>query len=322
MKKWILSLLFFVAKSLHAEATPTIAKEEPWLTGSLIAPLGRVVPYGDFMVRSYLYAIAQVGRYNQNREPISQDRNFYTLNAQFPFFWGLTPWCDLNIIPQLVYQTTYSQHYFYTEDLTVGLDFQLLEPTHTPYFPGIKLALREIFPTGNFEYFHPRKLGTDQTGEGAFGTEFDLVLYQVFHLGALHWLSLTWSGQCTIYTPVNVHGFNSYGGGFGASGKVCPGNQFKTVGSFELTLNQNWAVALDAVYIYREESEFFGRAGITFEQVYAPKGVPSSDQFSLAPAIEYNFNDHLGWIAGCWFSVFGRNSVEFRSGVMNIQYTY
>jgi hypothetical protein len=92
--------------------------------------------------------------------------------------------------------------------------------------------------------------------------------------------------------------------------------------SFEATLNQNWALALDSVYTQTNITEFFGIPGIAFTGTFADVGTPSSEQLSFAPAIEYNFSGNFGIITGCWFSALGRNSTEFRSGVVNLEYTY
>ena len=313
MKKWVLVGIGSLGGVLNAQyephmptATPVMAAPEP----------------GDFIVKSYIYFTTNTGSYNKNWHAVSATENFYTLNAQFLCFFGLTPWCDLNIIPQFFYKTTSNQHSFHPGDLTVGLDFQLMAADLTPYFPGIKFAVREVFPIGNFQRFSPRKLLTDQTGAGTFATQFDLVFYKVFHLYGLHWLSTTCSAQYTVNTPVNVHGFNTYGGGFGANGTALPGNSFQGTLSFEITLNQNWVLALDNVYTHMDVTQFFGIPGIAFSGTFADVGKPSSEQLSLAPAIEYNFNNHFGIIAGCWLSALGRNSTEFQSGVVNLEYTY
>ena len=318
----ILSFGILFICSLLANILPEEEHLSPWLTGPLIAPMGKVVPYGDFVLKSYVYGGVETGRYNENWKAVSSENDFYSFKIEFLAFLGLTSWCDLNVIPQVFYQTTSNQHYGYPGDLTVGLDFQLMEEDFTPYFPGIKFAVREVFPTGNFEFFHPRKLGADRTGGGSFSTQFDLVLYKVFHLGGKHWLSTTLSGEYMIQTPVNVHGFNTYGGGFGTRGTALPGNRFQGILSFELTLNQNWVLAFDTIYTQTDATQFFGLPGITYYGRYATVGTPSSEAFQLAPAIEYNWSPHLGVIGGCWFSVMGRNSAQFQSGVINFQYTY
>ncbi len=163
---------------------------------------------------------------------------------------------------------------------------------------------------------------TDQTGLGTFGTTFDLVLYKVYHLRGHHFLSTTYSAAYTVTTPVHLHGFNIYGGGFGTNGKALPGNSFQGIISFELTLDQNWVLAIDNVYTHTDRTEFFGTVGTAVDGSDATVGTPSSEQISLAPAIEYNFSSHFSITAGCWLTVWGRNSTQFRSGVINLAYTY
>jgi len=296
--------------------------EEPWFTGPLIAPVGTAVPYGEFLIKSYLFCSANTGVYNRGSTPIPTDNNFYSTKSQFLCFFGLNPWCDINISPEFYYNYFSGERYFYPGDLTVGLDFQLMSDKETPYFPGIKFSVREVLPTGNFQYLRPRKLWTDRTGAGTFGTQFDLVLYKEFHLSGAHFLSTTVSGEYTVNTHLNVHGFNAYGGGFGAKGKVFPGNRFQGIVSFEVSLTQHWSLALDTVYSFTEATTFSGNPGIAFSGLLATVGSPSAKQVSFAPAIEYNFSKKMGLIAGCHLSAWGKNSPEFRSGVVNFTYKY
>lgn len=294
----------------------------PWLTGPLIAPIGAVVPYGDFEFETYVYCTTNTGTYNSHWDSVSAPRNFFSLNPQIQCFFGLTSWCDILIFPQFAYNTTSNQNSVHFSDLPVGFDFQLLDPAATPYFPGIKFTIKETFPTGKFQRLNPKKLLTDQTGSGAFATTFNLVLYKVYHLFDFNWLSTTYSAAYTMNSPVNVHGFNTYGGGFGTKGKVTPGNSFQGIVSFEFTLSQNWVLALDNVYVHTDATQFYGTPGTTSSGAVASVGGPSSEQISFAPAIEYNFSSHFGIIAGCWFFAWGRNSTEFRSGVINFDYTF
>jgi hypothetical protein len=79
MKKWFLVAILIFGGVLHAE---------PWLTGPLIAPKGTAVPYGDFVVKSYVYFTTNTGSYDKNWHVNSADENFYSLNgfvAQFPW---------------------------------------------------------------------------------------------------------------------------------------------------------------------------------------------------------------------------------------------
>jgi hypothetical protein len=97
---------------------------------------------------------------------------------------------------------------------------------------------------------------------------------------------------------------------------------FTTIFSLEYTFNEHWAIALDSIYTHTNKIRFSGKKGKGFKGEPATVGSPSSEQISFAPAMEYNFSDSFGIIAGAWFSAFGRNSAEFRGAVVNFEYTY
>lgn len=329
IKKGALACLLLLGNNLSAQDKSRVYRstskemQAPWLTGSLMAPVGTTVPAGSSLIKSHIYWITNTGSYNKNWQAIPANRNLYTLNTQFLWFFGLTSSCDINMGFPLFYKNASCQHFFYCGDLMVGLDLQLMAVDFNSYLPAIKLAIREVFPTGNFQNFRPRKLWTEQTGAGTFATQFDLIFYKVVPLYDLHWLSMTFSAQYTINTPLNVHGFNAYGGGFGTRGRVFPGSSFQGILSFELTLNQNWVLALDSVYTHTNKSPFLGwLPGISIYGTVAKPEKSSSEQLSFAPAIEYNFSKDFGVIAGYWFSLLGRNSTQFQSGTVNIKYTY
>ena len=308
MKMWFLIL------SVSCFLCGDNAAQTPWLTGPLIAPFGAIVPYGNFDIEPYVYSTTETGAYNSHWKANSTS-NFFSLNTQVLCFFGLTPWMDINIVPQFFYNTTSNQNSVRFGDLAVALDFQALDPAATPYFPGIKFTVRETFPTGTFERLNPNKLLTDQTGAGAFATTFNLVLYEIYELKKSHFLSMTLSAAYTVNPPVYVHGLNTYGGGGGTKGYVMPGNNLQALASFELTLTQNWVLALDNVYSHTDRSKFCGTTS-------APVSVRSSEQITFAPAIEYNFSSHMGLIVGCWFTAWGRNTPVFRSGVIAFDYLY
>ena len=103
---------------------------------------------------------------------------------------------------------------------------------------------------------------------------------------------------------------------------MLPGKTFQGIVSFELSLTQNWVLALDNVYTHVDESRFYGTVGTDGTGAAASVGEPTSEQISFAPAIEYNFSGNFGIIVGAWVTGWGRNSEIFRSGVINIDYTY
>lgn len=297
------------------QASTSSQTPSPWLTGPLIAPPGTVLQRGHFDLENYLYVTVDTGTYDSHWNSHSTP-NFYSINPQFFYLFGLTSWMDIQITPQIVYNITEGQSSVHFGDLPIGFDFQLYSASSSGYFPGIKLTLKETFPTGKYQHLNPHKKGTDSSGAGTYGTNFNLLFYKVYHIKNLHFLSATFSSGYTVNTSVNVHGLNTYGGGHGTNGRVHPGSILEEILSFEYSFNQNWVFAIDNVYTHTNRNRFSGKPGP------ASVGGPSSEQISFAPAIEYNFSSNFGIIAGAWVTAWGRNSTRFRSGVVNFNYTY
>lgn len=320
--KWLLLIASILYSTLYGDEAPAQPPPTPWLTGPLIAPPGTALPFGSINIESYLYFTTNTGAYNSHWHSVEAPDNYFFFNPQFFFYFGLTPWMDININPEFFCNSTAGRTSGGFGDFSAALDFQLYDADANPYFPGIKFTLEETFPTGKFQNLNPDRLLTDQTGEGTFATTFNLVLYKVYHLKGHYFLSTTYSAAYTVAAPVHVHGFNVYGGGFGTDGRALPGNTFLGIVSFEWALDQNWALALDNVYKHTDATQFCGTVGTASSGAAARVGFPSSEQISFAPAIEYNFSSNFGIIAGCWFTAWGRNSEVFRSGVVNINYTF
>jgi hypothetical protein len=287
---------------------------EPWLTGPLIVPQGTVIPYGHVDIEPYLIFVANTGVYDRHWHA-QKTPNFYSFNPQLFGYFGLTQWMDIGFIAQSFSNFSQGKSSSHFGDLDVGFDFQPYAADASTWFPGIKVAVREVFPTGKYQHMDPDKLGTDGSGLGAYGTIFEIVFYKLYHIKDLHYLSISLSYDYLLNTSVRLHGFNVYGGDLGTKGKVHPGSISTAIFSFEYTFNQNWVFALDNVYVHANKTRFQGK---TME----PVGRPSSEQFSFAPAIEYNFSKNFGIITGAWVTAFGRNSVRFRDGLFTFNYYY
>ncbi len=131
-------------------------------------------------------------------------------------------------------------------------------------------------------------------------------------------LAQSWNIPATVH----VSGYNAYGGGEGTHGKVRLGNGYSADFGYELTLTQRWVFALDVVYEYSQAVTFSGHKGVNTKGAPNVVGGPFNDQLSLAPAIEYNVNENLGFLGGVWFTVWGRNSLDFVSGIVSFTYTF
>ena len=114
-----------------------------------------------------------------------------------------------------------------------------------------------------------------------------------------------------FYSPVTVQGFNTYGGGFDTTGRVEPGSVTTFTVAGEYTLTRHIVLALDIGFQTINATHFSGTAGVGTQGEPAMVGKGYSNLLSIAPAVEYHFTQHVGLIAGPWFSLRGKNTSEF-----------
>ena len=95
-----------------------------------------------------------------------------------------------------------------------------------------------------------------------------------------------------------------YGTMQGFVGRARPGNSAVLDAAWEYSVTRNWVLALDVVYEHDANTHVagFNSAG----RIDLDSGPGHS--WSLGPAIEYNFNDRVGIIAGAKLTVAGSNA--------------
>lgn len=278
----------------------------PWLTGPLLAPSGHTVPAGHVNYEPYIYWSQGIGRYNPQWNAHKNRHMFSSLLFQPTFQIGVVPAVEFDLAPQVYWNHTHHQTAWEFGDLPITLAFQLLKDKPGKWWPAIKLRFAANVPFGQYQRLDPHKQGTDVGGSGNWAPAAGFVFSHLYHFHGVHYLAVRYFISYTISTPVHVRGTNAYGGSSTTHGTVYPGNSFQTDLGLEFTLSQNWALAADVLYVHNNRRRFSGHSGGT-----SLKG-PSTEQFSIAPAIEYNWNENIGFIIGPWFTVAGRNSSQFR----------
>lgn len=293
----------------HEESEQKKHETPPWFTGPLLAPSGYVIPKGHVNLEPYLFYTVNSGQYSNNWKPESIT-NFYTTVFEVPGQVGIANSLDFRFTPRMIWNRTEGENYVDIGDMTVGFDIQVFKENMKSWKPAAKLIVRTLLPLGKYEHMNPNKLGTDSTGSGSWFPAAGLALAKLFHFGeGVHYLNTRLSFGYYIGTVAYVKGINTYGGDPTTKGRAYPGNVFTVDGAIEYSLTQRWVFAMDAVYTHNNKTRFSGKTT-------APVGGPSGEIFSLAPAIEYNFNINLGLIGGVWFTVAGRNTARFTSGVI------
>jgi hypothetical protein len=312
------SALLAEQPGVHTQALKPKAEEPfPWLTGPLLTPSGHVIPQGHWNIEPYEFVTTNFGVYDHRWHTHAVAHNVYNVNTQVPIQYGLPAHFDVSINPQWSWNHTKGASHWVLNDLGFGFDYQLLGDKKGKWWPAVKLALRGNFPIGRYQKLNPSEKGTDIGGSGSWLPGVGLVMSHLYWWGGHIFFAPRMSFSYTFPTPVHVQGFNAYGGGHHTRGKVFPGQSFVGLFGFELALSQRWALAGDIQYLHANKTRFKGHKGAT-AGVPNTVGGPSTDQWSVAPAIEYDWSAYVGIIAGVWFTVGARNSPEFASAVVAV----
>lgn len=312
-------LLFARGKVVYKQVNPNI--EPPWLTGPLLAPAAMVVPAGYCNIEPYFFETAYTGVYNSDWDVIHIP-TFWSTTYQIPIQVGLTKWMNFQFSPTGFWNYNQHQASWALGDLPVELDFQLYSSPLNSLLPSVKLALRETVPIGKYRNLNPKKLLTDAGGEGTWSTGLGLVIGHAHHITSVYYFNYRIALSYYLPAPVRLKGLSLYGGGYGTNVRMFPSQIFLADLGIEVTLAQTWAFALDVVGEWANKQHFTGNPGTLANGAPASLKGHSLAQFSLAPAIEYNWSPELGAIAGAWFTVAGRNAVVFTSGVFAFNYYF
>jgi hypothetical protein len=292
----------------------------PWYTGPLLTPGATMMAPGYGNIQPYLFVTDNYARFDEDRHSQSLKSSLVNVNPTVWLQFGVTDSVDINMNVQM--NANWQSHESGAGYGDMALVGGFLIATQTIHVPSIKLSIKEIFPTGQYQHLNSNGLGLSATGGGSYQTMFTLALSKLMFWDYLHPVNFRLAFNYNVPVPVRVHGFNTYGGGFGANAKVRPGNTFSADTAFEVSLTQRWVLSTDLVYSAQERTKYSGYAGLAADGTPASIGGGYNDNLSIAPAFEYNWNENLGMVGGVWFSVYGRNSSNFVTGIISVTWTF
>jgi len=316
MQKLFLIFLFILPLFLLADKT-----YDPWYTGPLLACGGDNVEKGKFNVQPYLFYRDTYGIYNKAWGHHSIPDTF-TFQTVLYLQAGITTWLDFTLGFMSFYKEREGKDSFEIGDCSATFGLQIIKQKDLTPRPSIRIEIEQDFPTGKYKNLNPNKKGIDASGSGSYETFFNFIISKVVYWITNHPISWRINLAYTHTTNVKVSNFNTYGGGYNTKGKVNPGHVYTGIMAFEFSFTQRWVYAMDFVYTDAIKKTFKGTPGITIAGEKAINSLPSSKQFSLAPALEYNFNKNLGILGGFHFSVKGENCTEYLTGFLSVTYTF
>lgn len=287
----------------------------PWYTGPLITPSATMVAPGFGMWQPYIYFTDTYANYDAHRHVVDRPHLFSLKVQPLILQVGVTPSVDATLIMGGVANWCKGKSGGGFNDIITTIGF--LINRESLYVPKFKFSISQSYPTGKYQHLNHNGLGLDSTGAGAWQTTFTFAAGKVLFWNTLHPMNVRFAFNGTLSTSVHVKDFNAYGGGFKTNGSVHPGNAYAADLGLELSINQPWVAALDIVYNWQNKTTFHGKSGFNADGTPASVGIGYNDQLSLAPAIEYNFNESMGLLGGVWFTVYGRNASDFVSGIFS-----
>ncbi|MBF8263522.1 MAG: hypothetical protein HW387_1187 [Parachlamydiales bacterium] len=294
----------------------------PWYTGPIITSGSSNMPQGWGNIAPYLALADNYAQFDKHRHSHHLDSDRVNLNPKVGMQFGITKTLDIALSLPADFNWQHHQYGAGFSDIQVTFGFPIY--IQTVHAPGIRFAVQETLPTGQYQHLNHNGYGLSSTGGGSYQTQMTLAISKVFFWDTLHPLNLRWSFSYNFASQVTVNGFNTYGGGYGTHARIFPGKTVNADMGIEISLTQRWVLATDIAYTASNETTFSGHPGTTTKggSTLASLGGAYSDNLSLAPAIEYNWNENIGIIGGVWFSVYGRNSNNFVTGVLNFTWTF
>ena len=300
---WVIVAMF--AKSAGANDMPSPdsfrqSRDDAWWTGPILAAGASTLPKGHTLVEPYVFDVMRKGRFDSDghRHDALRRDGFGSLTY---VLYGLVDGLTVGVIPRFSYNDVRDgadSSRVGVGDFTVQGTIRLLQFNEASHTPTTSLVIQESLPTGKYDRLGARP--NDGAGSGAHTTTASLNSQYFLWMPNGRILRTRLNIQYAISDTVSVEDVSVYGTSVGFRGHAKPGNAFVIDSAWEYSLTRNWVLALDVQY---EHDANTAVRGLAFR---ADSG--SSEVFTLAPAVEFNFNSRIGVIAGALITPAGRNA--------------
>lgn len=293
-------VLVSVSGVANANSTGNQARDDAWWTGPLLAASPGSLTPGHFLIEPYLFDAIPQGHYDNDgkRHPVPHANDF---GSQSYLLYGLTDEVGIGLIPRFGFNANSvarDSSKVGVGDLTVQAQYGLTRFHAGSWIPTTAVVVQETLPTGKYDRLGDRP--ADGFGSGAYSTNVALYSQYFFWMPNGRILRTRLDLSYQISGSAGVRDVSVYGTEEGFRGRARPGNVTVVDAAGEYSLTRNWVLALDAVYEHDGSTHVYG-SGTHFDSGPART-------WSLAPAIEYNFNSRIGIIAGAKLTVAGRNA--------------
>jgi hypothetical protein len=299
MRSNIAAIVLLLGVSV-ANAASTQSRDDAWWTGPLLAASPGSLTPGHFLIEPYVFDAIPQGRYDNdgNRRPVPHANDF---GSQSYLLYGLTDKVGVGLIPRFAFNDLgdgRSSSRVGMGDVTVQAQYGLTTFHDGSWIPTTAFVLQETLPVGKYDQLGDRP--ANGFGAGTYSTNLALYSQYFFWMPNGRILRTRFDVSYAISGSTSVRDVSVYGTEEGFRGRARPGNVTVVNAAGEYSLTRNWVLAMDVVYEHDGSTHVYGPG---FD---ANSG--TAHTWSLAPAIEYNFNSRVGVIAGAKLTVAGRNA--------------
>ena len=307
--QWLLSLLATVGLSQIASAQTIAgdaAVQAQWFTGSLEAPSPALSKGGLSSVEPYVIYTRNTDAYDDRGRHSDGADNLNQLQSETSIKYGITDRLTVQALPSFAYSKAGHASSAGIGDLPIEFEYRFNNENDKTGWPSVTASLGVRFPTGAYNHLHA---AIDGLGAGAYTLKEGLLFQSLFDTWGGHPVRLRFYGAgFEAMGRVSVHDVSVYGTGQGFQGHAAPGvsGEFGIGGGY--ALDQRWVLALDVLEndanATRVSGHYGGGVPVALAGIY-------STSLAVAPAVEYNWSNRIGIIAGVEFTADGRNSASY-----------
>lgn len=294
-------------------ACPAMAgTQEANFTGPLITPNASALPVGMILVEPYVMYTETHANYDAQGDRHTDRPGTHQWLLLVPVTLGVAPRFNIQLTGGAAYNV--SGHYHsdgaHLADTTLAFQYMFVAPAADGTGPAVSASYAHVFPSGKYDRLGNNPLNA--TGSGASVDRLALFAQQMFWLDNGHPLrvraQLTWS---PAPPRVNLDGMSAHGTSPAFQGWVKPGASMGATAAMEYGLDPHWALAVDLAWSHQRSGRLQGSEAWPDSYQSVDQHKPVSWTYSIAPAVEYNVNGNLGFIAGAQISLGGHRSAAY-----------
>ena len=297
----------FAMSQAHAD-TGASAEPDIRYTGALVTG-SPPLPKDMFNIEPYLIDTQVRGQYDEhgNRHDVDGVPDSWTLAV--PMAYGLTDKLTVGATLTAGYASEQTGGRKWEMGDT-GISAQYLLATGEKHNSALAASIKQNLTTGRYDELDGHNLA-EATGSGAPTTQLVLAgqMYLLENRNLRARFNVGWR---LPGADASLDGESAYGTPAGFRGRADLHAASQASVSFEYSFNPQWVAAADLVYEQDRGAHVRGSVpGLDGTRIAYDQELPFSWRLSVAPAVEYNFTDSVGLIAGAQVSFDGRNSSAF-----------